>query len=266
METRRLSGGISIGTGLVLESIFKVPNRYDPDREPPNKVKIGDYDYHVFNLHTIIRNVLNSLPPDNDGLKEKDLKNLIVDDINTLNEYYKDVDTTPLILWSDYTKLELKYNSIGKDNDKVSTSLFKLYELNNYIKSLEIDKIKSLEMGVFKSGTPVGDSKILLTSSFLLDIPILGDVDLLESHTGVFKNKYKYNTKFKPVGKNDISHIPYNDLTHKVLGDKTFVKPANLAVRRELIKISEKWTPRTTRGTVADAFLKHPDLKEYIRT
>lgn len=260
---RRLSGGVSIGTGMVLESIFTVPNRYDPDRVIPNKVDIDKYDYHVYNLHTIVRNVVNSLPSGNLGYKEKDLKNMVIDDINKLNEYYKDIETTPMIMVTKYAQLEKRYNK-AKNNDTVSKALLDLYELGHYVDSLKIEENKSIEMGVFKAGTPTGDAKILLTTSFLLDVVVLGNVDLLESHTGVFKNKYKYNTKLKGVGKVDISHIPYNKITHILLGDKTYVKPVLLVERRELLKIAEKWTPRTTYERVLSDVIKNKELKKYI--
>lgn len=260
---RRLSGGVSIGTGMMLESIFKVKDRYDDDRVIPDKIDIEKYDYHVYNINTIVRNVVNSLPPGNRGYKEKDLKNMVIDDINKINEYYKDVSTTPLIMLADYTKLDKLYNK-AKDADKVSKALLTIYELGHFVVSMKLDKCTNLEMGVFKAGTSTGDSKIILTTSFLLDVVILGNVDLLESHTGIFKNKYKYNTKLHGVGKADISHIPYNKITHTILGDKTYVRPALLVERREFLKVAEKWTPRTTYEKVRSDVSKNTEFKKYL--
>ena len=56
------SFGVSIGTGLLLESMFDpIVDRYDPDRPIPPRVEMKKYPYWLINVYTLIRNILTSL-------------------------------------------------------------------------------------------------------------------------------------------------------------------------------------------------------------
>ncbi len=258
---RILSSGISIGTGIMLESIFDLKNRYDTDREIPNKVDIDHYDYHIYNLHTIVRNVLNSLPKPNNGLNEKDLKNYVIDDINMVNSYYEDIDCIPLLGLNNYDKLYKEFNKVKEY--KATKNLLSLIELNQWIKDNEFEKVRGLEMGILKP-KKMDKYDTLITTSYLLDNEIYGVCDLLESHTGVFKSKHKWNTKYHPVGKHDLSHLPYDKNIHKILGDKTYVVPIKLSLRMKLLEIADNWNTRTTTSRIREAINKDSELKTYI--
>ena len=258
---RVLSSGVSIGTGLLLESIFDVKDRYDSDREIPNKIDIEQYDYHIYNLHTIVRNVLNSLPKPNDGLLEKDLKNFVIDDINMINSYYEDSECIPVIGLNNYDKL---YKEFNKHKEfKATKNLISLLELNQWIKDTKFDKVRGIEMSILPSKN-MDKYNVLITTSYLLDNHIYGVCDLLESHTGVFKSKHKWNTKYHNVGKHDLSHLPYDKNLHKILGDKTYVAPIKLSLRMKLLEIAEKWNTRTTTSRIREALIKDTELKTYI--
>lgn len=259
---RSLSAGISIGTGLLLESIFKIKDRYDNDREIPNKVNIDKYDYHIYNLHTIVRNVISSFPRPNQGLEEKDLRNYVIDDLNLLCSYYEDSDCTPVLGVNDYDKL---YKEFNKNKEyKATKNLISLLELNQWIKDQEFHKVRGLEMVILKPNK-VDTDKTLITTSFLLDNDIYGVCDLLESHTGVFKSKHKWFTKYHPIGKQDLSHLPYSKYIHKILGDKTYVVPVKLSERMKLLELSEKWNTRTTDSRIRETIMKDQELNKYIK-
>jgi len=137
-------------------------------------------------------------------------------------------------------------------------------EVNQWIKDAEFDKVRGLEITIIENAGKIDPDKTLITTSFLLDNQIYGICDLLESHTGVLKSKYKWNTKYHPVGKQDLSHLPYNKYIHKILGDKTYVIPTKLSERTALLELSAKWNIRTTDTRVKEALIKDNELKKYI--
>ena len=96
--------------------------------------------------------------------------------------------------------------------------------------------------------------RTLLTTHILLDIELTGVTNLLETHTGKLKNKNTLNTKFKPLGKQDLTHIPFNKTTHYIFGDSTLVPPLPVKIRKEIytISIDNKWTVHTTESKVKD--------------
>ena len=54
------STGISIGTHLMLESLFtKDIDHFDKERVIPNELDINKYSYHIYNVITIARNIIN---------------------------------------------------------------------------------------------------------------------------------------------------------------------------------------------------------------
>ncbi len=61
---RTVSGfPLSIGTGLALESILEpVQEVYDPQRVVPEKIKLNKYDAIWFNIDTLVRNIVGSVP------------------------------------------------------------------------------------------------------------------------------------------------------------------------------------------------------------
>lgn len=275
MVNIKTNGGVSIGTGMALEAIFEVEDRYDDSREIPDKVDINDYDLHIYNLHTIVRNVVNAMERPNEGYREEDLMSYVVRDINRINEYYKDSICKPVLSIIDYSS---RIKSFNKTKEiKMTKGYLNLSHLNSLI---QIEDIREqIDMSTVKDkGFDFGSSKILMTTSFLFDFDIYGKVDLLESHTGKLIKPHKLNKKYKTIAKPaepgkrrvigakvDLSHLPYNKLIHMVLGDSTYVLPADLKDRKLLISLAEKWTPRTTDGVIRETFIKNKELRKFIK-
>lgn len=260
---RTLSGGMSIGTGIALETIFDIKDKYDPERSV-DKIDIEDYDYHVFSMHTLVRNVLSSLPKPNKGLEEKDLLNMVIDDINVLSGYYADISTEPLISIIDYEKLAKPFNK--NKNQDLNKSQIEYIELNQWVKENDILKSKLVEATVIKGDRVPRDKKLLVTTSFLLDASLYGNFDLLESHTGSVKKKHELSKKYHSIGKLDLSILPYTKTIHQILGDKTYVIPLKISTRKLLyeLAVDKKWNVRTTEVRVRENLRDNKDLKEVI--
>lgn len=252
---RVTSGNINIGLGLMLESLFNIKERYDDKRDVPDKVDINKYDYHIYNVLTVIRDIRNSI---RGPYKEVDLFNIIVDDMNTINNYYTDTECKVVLMFPDYTK---QYKIMNNGKEVKETKKFK-----EVVDLLEVaERFKKKKAGLLCSTMDVKEAtyfkgKMLLTTSYLLDLQLIGICDLLESHTGKLKNKHKVNSKLSSLGKRDFSHIPYNKVTHWVFGDNTLVAPLSIVERKTAYEISleKKWTTHSSENKIRD------DLKKLI--
>lgn len=247
---RVLSGNVNIGIGIMLESLFNVKDRYDNKREIPKKIDINSYDYHFYNIFTFIRNITQSIK--NKDYSTKDVTNILIDELNYINStYYSTIKTKMILYIPDYKKLILEYN---KDKEYTLTqSDAEMLEYIEYVKTLTTEKLKGLEVSIVRQDRREHNTNnILLTTSYLLDIAMLGNHDWLESHTGILKNKHKLNSKYATIGKRDLNHLPYNKTLHILLGDKTLVKPVKISVRTEIyeISISKKWNTLSSEDKV----------------
>ena len=84
----RTIGGfpLSIGTSLSFESLFdpRLPV-YDPEREIPNKVSIGDYDELWVNIGTLYRNIVTSVDrPTYESIKVPEIKEALESEIHVI--------------------------------------------------------------------------------------------------------------------------------------------------------------------------------------
>lgn len=263
---RNTSAGLSIGTGMALETIFKLKDRYDLEREPPAFVDIEEYDIHIFSIHTLVRNVINSLPRGNRGIEERDLANLVIDDLNMLNGYYTDVSTTLIISVANYDDL---YREFNKNKEYKSTKkITDLVLLNDWVKMQKFEKNPTIEATVSKaSDIKVGRKKVLVTTSMLLDVHLYGQFDLLESHTGVLKTYRELGSKYHKLGKKDFSFLPYSKNLHKILGDGTYVIPIKISERTRLLNIAldKKWNTRTSESRIREVLIKDTEYNKYIK-
>lgn len=253
---RVLSGNVNIGIGIMLESLFNIKDRYDNKREIPKKIDIENYEYHFYNIFTFIRNIMQSIK--NSNYNASDVTNILIDELNYINNsYYSQVKTKMVLFIPDYKNLILEFNknkeySLTKHDDD-------MIELMEYVKSLTNEKLKGLNVDIYRlNKKEVNTGRILLTTSYLLDVEMLGMHDWLESHTGVLKNKHNLNSKYANIGKRDLKHLPYHKILHIILGDKTLVKPYKINVRTEVyeISINKKWNTLTSSEKIK-ADIKH---------
>lgn len=256
---RVLSANVNIGIGIMLESLFDIKDRYDSKRVIPKKIDIEKYDYHFYNIITFIRNITQSIK--NSDYTTTDVTNILIDELNYINStFYSNIKTEMILFIPDYKSLILEYNkdkeySLTKHDEDIA-------EVMEYVKTLTNEKLKGLNVKIVRQDKKeVIHKNILLTTSYLIDIAMIGMHDWLESHTGVLKNKHKLNSKYATIGKRDLSHLPYNKTLHKLLGDKTFVKPIKIGDRVEIynISISKKWNTLTSEDKIKQ------DIKHLIK-
>lgn len=264
------SFGVSIPTGLMLESLFTpTATRYDNDRTVPSEVHIDKYSKHYINIYTLTRNVINaaSIPKDklNSLLRSRELLDVVIDEINIISELYNDSKCELVIYIPSYKKAFIEY---GKNKDELAISLN--HDIISYVDSF----IKKNDYSVganIASGEklPSTHDKVLITTHIsydLLNYRQIPNLELLESHTGKLKNKSLWYTKYHKIGKLDMSFFPYTAELVYILGDGVVSLPMKLSIRRELheLAIASKWTHRTNDLIVRNKLLDNKTFKPLL--
>ena len=265
-EKETSSFPVAIGTGLALESMFDpVIDPYDPDREIPNKIELKDYKYHIWNIYTIIRNLLHSVD-------EKDKISLITDknftkelnqEIDTLINLYNNTDLTVVIFIPDYDKVMDSFNK--HKVSEFTKPMVELLAVRDYLKNYTPDGLINTITGGFN--IPRMEGNILLTTHLTVDLLNQHNkITLLESNTGKVKSKYEWYTKYHPIGKRDLDTIPMVEEVLYILGDHNMVIPAPLTTRLELyqVAIDRRWTSKTTREKIVADLRSVGSLYPYV--
>ena len=265
-EKETSSFPVAIGTGLALESMFEpVIEPYDPDREIPNKVELKDYKYHIWNIYTIIRNLLHSVA-------EKDKISLITDknftkelnqEIDTLVNLYNNTDLTVVVFIPDYDKVMDSFNK--HKVSEFTKPMVELLAVRDYLKNYTPDGLINTITGGFN--IPRMEGNILLTTHLTVDLLNQHNkITLLESNTGKVKSKYEWYTKYHPIGKRDLDTIPMVEEVLYILGDHNMVIPAPLTTRLELyqVAIDRRWTSKTTREKIVADLRSVGSLYPYV--
>ena len=270
------SFGVSIGTGLMLESVFQPTHeRYDTERVIPTQVDLKNYDGWLINGYTLLRNIVTACkePIEADTLTSKNIER-IMEEIETEWAVIQslllsnNLDENFIMLFvPKYEKLIKRFN-IAKDTSvKYITNnetIHKLFRQPLMSTSEQIAKLTTVEDKVvaFYAGF-----KYLLTSHYTLDLVQSNKWTLLESHTGVLKDSHLWYTKYHAFGTNDLSHLPMVDLLLFMLGDDQLVVGMPRKIKSELYKISieKKWTFRTTRDKIKSDLNTSPIIAPLLK-
>ena len=265
------SFGVSIGTGLMLESLFNpIEDRYDPDREIPIKLNPNDYSIHYYNVYTLTRNVISAIPDKSireDVFSSSELLYTVVEDISNIVELYRDTKCVPKLFIPNYSKVFKEMNK-GKDGSIVN----KDYEIYTYMLKMSKSKDVNIPMDV-EYGTHLLQSNlknILITThitSDLLNYRRIPKLKLLESHTGRLKERGEWYTKLHKLGTRQLNIIPFTEELVYILGDKNFVLPFKLTIRRKLyeLAIEKKWSSQTNRTKVLSDLMANELFKDVIK-
>lgn len=262
------SFGVSIGTGLMLEALFKpTTDRYDPDRPLPEKVDLTRYDGWVFNIYTLIRNILGSLST------RVELTPLVIEEVlKTVREEIYSIKTLFLSSSSkdDYFKLLIpKYDILVKKFNKnkninigyINKNLQAINLFKNHLKQIKLDNFIVEPTTGYKIESRLVKNH-LITTHYILDLLHSNNISILESHTGVIKDSHMWYTKYPPVGKEDLSNLPMLDILIYILGDGHLVRGFNYKTKSMVLEIANKkrWSYLTTRLKVVNDLRAIKDL------
>lgn len=272
LETRTLSSfGISIGTGLALESIFDVTTeRYDKTRVIPEKIRIDDYKIHYFNIFTIARNIISALTIKNsiDLLyKNHQLMQALIDEVNTINMLYDTSTCKPVLYIPDYKDV-IKTINLGKIGSTITKDYYtRLYVLANL--KLASEKIVMEVEHNNKHRLKANTNKVLITTHIgvdLLNVNRIRNLALLESHTGKLKSYREWYNKFHKIGKLPLEVFPFIEELVYILGDGEISLMMKLNIRRELhrLAVEKHWTSYISKVVVIQHIRNDSILKDIL--
>lgn len=254
---------LSIGTGLALESLFSPTQEvYDPLREAPQKIDLKRYRECWINVATLFRNIHGSIDSLNALMCEPSMFfDVLLQEMEVIDSLFhhegKD-QCKPIYYLCDYRTpyTHQKHNAVKLRQDvtlsqKNYTASYletcKIFKKSNYVSNVKwLDYVLRPEQMV----------SALCISHFPIDLLSQSHfrrLDLLESHTGKLKTRSLWYTKYHPVGKEDLSTLPFHDKLLKIFGDKVMFHPMFHKFRMMILEISRKrgWNPLTTEAKVA---------------
>lgn len=267
------SFGVSIGTGLALESLFEpTTERYDINREIPNKIDVNKYRYHYYNVFTLMRNIISSLVTKYSNVDEMfmddSLLQVLIEELYVIESLYSGSKCEPILFIPDYTMLYKKMN-VGKEN--TDSLVTKEYMVRSYVTGyIKRNKYKfpiRTIFGTYKLIPSIERCMILTHIPVdLLNVDKVSRLELLESNTGKIKGRSEWYSKYHKIGKNPMNIFPYIEELVYILGDGHIVLPMGLVTRRSLYQIASdsKWTSHTGHMKVVNDLNKVSAFKELL--
>lgn len=256
---------ISIATSLALEGISHTGEYLDRGPKPP----VNNMECIMVNLRTLIRNVIGAFPTTEQlALSDRIVYQSCKDDLDAFTEYVLGFNANCEVVLYVST-----YDTINKDFKEVN---FKKFET---VKQLALESIERSVVNRFRDN----DKELLTEFDYKLSslkrcvllthhpIDLLSyysfpDLTLLESHTGILKERKDWYTKLNlPKG---CTTIPFNRAMLCIFGDKVFINGQLPKVKKAIISVSEKytWNPLVTVSKqIADCKrANEPHLGEFI--
>lgn len=262
---------LSIGTGLMLESIFKpITTRID-DGRPIQTINIKSYKIHYINIETLIRNIFQSVRTSSfkamllsDKKSAIALSEVLIGELEIMKELYSDVECMLIVYIPSYKSVYSKVENTIKPLDMKPNKLAMFNLTKATVKAFEAaryDTVKILKTD-YKLNSILG--KVLITTHHavdLLNVKYIRKLELLESHTGKVKPSSEFNSKYHTAGRLDMGVFPFQEILLYILGDRTMIKPDKFKVRSMLheVAVKNKWTPFTSENKI------RMNIKTYLK-
>lgn len=239
--TNRSQSGfpVSIGTSIALESIFSpIQPVYDETRKIPNTVEVVNYNSFIFNISTLLRNILSSVSSQEVlVLPKKDIYDTLLEEIDWLNNFFQMAGLNINFYTHNYKYVHNTYKDKNILRKATTEKQIYLDSIYNYCldKISKEDDVKEFSNDIKYSKE---DSALIFTHVpwDLLSYKNFIKLDLLESHTGLLKTRKNWNTKYhKLPGERDMSFLPFIEyLLASVFGDNIMFHPAPLKDRIDI--------------------------------
>lgn len=258
---------LSIGTSIGLESLFD--SSPISDNVSQTKINILEFTNVYINVSLLFRNMVDAA--DKEALYTTkpihifDLINAEIDSIKSL--FYNEGGNVivPVFYMMKYKNIEnlrnlripnTQYQKVYKATLNELCLLFK----NN-------DEVITWENKIMPSR-----GKVMIMTHIVHDLLNYINFDslhLLESYTGVLKDRYMWYTKFVKVPDVTLNNIPFNKTTLFIFGDKYMFKALPIKAKKSILSIasSKKWTSMSTEDKIKldiNLFLKDLLLKKVI--
>lgn len=260
LSERKFSGfPLSIGTGLSMESIFEpIQAVYDETRKVPNKINTSDYSLYVFNISTLLRNLINSISYENLILvSKKNIYDALLDEIEFITYFFTTNDLYVKFYVNNYQFVKNHYEKEGKLRKSTTEKQLFISSIFNYC----LDRLKK-EDDVDSFSNDIKYSKqerVLLFTHIpwdLLSYKNFVKLDLLESNTGIIKTRKEFNTKYFKIPDKDMSILPFIEYLLVKFGDNVMFHPSPLKERVEIYESMVRKKVHPLMDELSFSFLK----------
>ena len=244
---------LSVGTSLAFESLFSGSlTPIDPERVVV-RVNPNRYQEIWINLSTLFRNIVQACSKEAvQRTSVQEYTDALLTEIHVINTIFAEQSSCiPMYYSMDYPRLDSKAKARKIVLRDPKTDIQRKYHYNH---DTAIDRVYKLTDSVrrFKDALhPPQRSDALILTHIPYDLFSRSKFDslaLLESHTGLVKDRTLWASKLYPLPETDMSHLPFNELSLFIFGDKVQISPAVIKLRRLVYECSLKrhWNPLTT--------------------
>jgi hypothetical protein len=257
---------ISIGTAMAFESIFN----HSADEAQVNKVK--HTTRLMINVGTLFRNCIEAHRND-DNYTAQSLATLIGQEMELIEELVKKEmarKPEPFFYYATHDSFQKQY-PYALWREKTSERQMARKEIHDETLDILVRQhgVVTSEYSKMSFNFDRYASGILIThlAHELLRFTDFPDLSLVESHTGVFKNRTAWYTKLSDS--KSLPPIPFSIFTLSVCGDANIFKPQPKA-RELLIRIAklDRWrgdsTPKSVRESIGRYRAGHGEDKSLL--
>lgn len=264
---------VSIATSLAIEGAFGI----HPDH-PVLKAPILKYNSLWINCRTLFRNLIGSLEKDSiDKITVRELTIVLNEEMSFIRNIISEMTNNTVgvvFYYPNYNKIEFsfKYGVVRMDNTDRQKELTTLHNqtIKNLLDKDKDDKIHGIKIFNISLSTN-GDSNVeaLLISHYAIDLLSANEfkkLSLLESHTGVIKEKAMWYTKFYNGA--ELNQIPFIKCFLIIFGDDTTFRPYARSLRMDILEVAKKynWSSVSTRAKIIYGIssMKNPYAREVL--
>lgn len=260
---------LSIGTSLALEGLYALERTVEPSgssfvdsqrqRMVANNQRFlkstTQYAAVWVNLETIVRNVIEAYSKDE--FKSQHLNDLVndvfedIEAIQTLIAEHDENNRELVVFIEDATERKWLFPHAQWKTPTTKAQIDKAYFHNNITRMVVDALLKDKQpLRVIKRHPPVSNDRIIMISHFPHQLfwgRYFTNILLLESHTGMLKERRQWNSKLKGISQKD--PMPFNPFTLQVLGDGQLFAGESRVVQKELkaLSVNATWTQVTSR-------------------
>ena len=250
---------LSIGTCLAMESVSdKGGIPYDPDRKIPNMINLNKYDQFWINIGTLFRNLIGAIPTEDIArLRPQECSQAILEEMNQIESIVRAESPLIQVTWygSNYERLltlasKAELRPVTTEKQKFRHTLQnKTLQLVVNVRNTENRPIRLFANKIL----PGKSHKALILTHMpydLVNYSKFSTLDLLESHTGILKQRDLWYTKL--YGGDELICIPFSERMLKFFGDHSLFKPFPKKARDTVLELAKekRWLWSTTDSQV----------------
>ena len=241
---------LSIGTCLAMESVSdKGGAPYDPERKIPNMIDLNKYDQFWINISTLFRNLIGAVHSEAiSKLTPQACSQALLEEMNQIESIVRSESLLTQVTWfgSNYERLiplssKAELRAVTTDKQKFRHNLQnKTLQIVVNARNTENRPIRLFANKLL----PVKRHKALLLTHMAYDLinwEKFHTLDLLESHTGILKQRDLWYTKL--YGGDELICIPFSERMLKFFGDHSLFKPFPKKARDTVLELAKekKW-------------------------